>query len=55
MNSASCIEDIYLLKTNDDPKRLSIEEIMFFKHFKKNLLVYVWKYNLLTDPVGKSN
>jgi len=50
MNSASCIEDIYLLKTNDDPSRLSIEEIVFFKNFKKNLMIYVWKYNLLSDP-----
>jgi len=49
MNNFSCIEDIYLMKTNDDPKRLTEEELEFFGLFKKSILIYMWKYNLFHD------
>ena len=49
MNKSSCIEDIYLLKTNDDPTVMNKEETDFYNGFKKNLMMFIWKFNLVSD------
>jgi hypothetical protein len=42
-----CIEDIYVLKIGEDPTKLSRENLYFINQFKENILMYIWKYNLL--------
>mmetsp|Transcript_16958 Transcript_16958/g.14852 ORF Transcript_16958/g.14852 Transcript_16958/m.14852 type:complete len:148 (-) Transcript_16958:106-549(-) len=41
------IEDIYLIKLNGDPTSLTGAETDFLASFKKDLLKYVWRYNII--------